>query len=600
MNFIPAPKYFNINHLNKDISQFERKIKLRSHFGPGNNYNNTENKFYKSNKTWEPNKIHHTVSTFLESFSKNINKSINEKRGKTAANLTKLETKALHNLMNRNDIIICNADKGGAVVILDVEDYIQEAMRQLNDTDHYKKLPNDTTMLHCELVNNTIEKFKKAGKLKDKLADGLKVTEPRTPLFYLLPKIHKKDHPGRPVISSINCHTSKISEFVDYQLQPFVQSLSSCVKDTTDFLKKIKNASTDLPQKTILVTMDVKSLYTNIPNHEGIDAVKSVLEQSDKESMIPMITSFLWLILTLNNFIFNDKNFLQTSGVSMGTKCASSYANLFMAYFEKTYIYPHLVNKSLLYLRYIDDIFMLWKGTEEELKAFIEMINVAHPTIKFDTNYSYSEINFLDTKVMITSNNQLITTLHKKPTDRNTFIHRKSYHPPATKKSIPYSQALRLSRICSEDYDYHTQLEDLKKKFIERGYIENEINEQFNKATQHDRESLLTYKAKERNNKIVFATKYHKNLPNIGRNIYENWHLLHINAEISNHFNDKPVVAYKRNDNLRRLIGHNKISGNKVVRKSALKKGKCSPCNSKRGNMCNRINNQEYKIFFTR
>ena len=80
------------------------------------------------------------------------------------------------------------------------------------------------------------------GKLSDKLAEGLKVKDARTPLFYLLPKIHKEGHPGRPVISSINCHTAKISEFVDYQLQPFVQTLTSYVKDTTDFLNKIKMA----------------------------------------------------------------------------------------------------------------------------------------------------------------------------------------------------------------------------------------------------------------------------------------------------------------------------------------------------------------------
>ena len=124
---------------------------------------------------------------------------------------------------------------------------------------------------------------------------------------------------------------------MDCHLQPLVKSLTSYVKDTTDFLNKIKDASKNLPVNSILVTMDVKSLYTNIPNHEGIDAVRSLLTQSDKQSQIPVITSFLWLILTLNNFTFNDKHFLQTSGVSKGTKCAPSYANLFMGNFEDTY-----------------------------------------------------------------------------------------------------------------------------------------------------------------------------------------------------------------------------------------------------------------------
>ena len=54
-------------------------------------------------------------------------------------------------------------------------------------------------------------------------------------------------------------------------------------------------------------------------------------------------------------------------GCAMGTICAPSYANIFMANFEAKHIYPYIKEKSLLYLRYIDDIFMIWKGTKVEL-----------------------------------------------------------------------------------------------------------------------------------------------------------------------------------------------------------------------------------------
>ena len=82
-----------------------------------------------------------------------------------------------------------------------------------------------------------------------------------------MPKIHKKNNPGRPVISSINCHTSNISKFVDYHLQEHVQNLPSYVKDTTDFINKIDDLA--IPEDSILVTMDVSSLYTNIPNRRN-------------------------------------------------------------------------------------------------------------------------------------------------------------------------------------------------------------------------------------------------------------------------------------------------------------------------------------------
>ena len=63
----------------------------------------------------------------------------------------------------------------------------------------------------------------------------------QTPEFQLLPKVDKANNSRRPVIGSINCHTSRILEFVDYYLQSEVKKLKSCFKDTTDFNKKIES-----------------------------------------------------------------------------------------------------------------------------------------------------------------------------------------------------------------------------------------------------------------------------------------------------------------------------------------------------------------------
>ena len=97
----------------------------------------------------------------------------------------------------------------------------------------------------------------------------------QTPEFYLLLKIHKHNNPGRPVISSVNCHTSRISEFVDYYLQPEVKKLKSYVKDTTTCFKKIE-AIDHLSDDSYLVSLDVCSLYTNIPHKEGTDLLNKI------------------------------------------------------------------------------------------------------------------------------------------------------------------------------------------------------------------------------------------------------------------------------------------------------------------------------------
>ena len=105
----------------------------------------------------------------------------------------------MEELTKIKDIIITNADKGGAVVIMDVEKYINEANRQLSDKPNYKTLQENPTLQHSNLVNETIDRFKEENLLSKKLAGGLKSINPKTLKFYISPWIHKENSPGKPV-----------------------------------------------------------------------------------------------------------------------------------------------------------------------------------------------------------------------------------------------------------------------------------------------------------------------------------------------------------------------------------------------------------------
>ena len=396
----------------------------------------------------------------------------NKKKNKS--NLTYKEHAAMEELTKRKDLIITNADKGGAVVIMDTDSYIKEANRQLSDKASYKQLTQDPTLQHNRMVNQTIERFKNEKLLPQKIADGLKITNPKTPKFYISPKIHKPNNPGRPVINSIECHTSEISRFVDHHLQPVVKQIPSYIKDTNHFINKVNNFS--VPVNSILVTMDVRSLYTSIPNNEGIAATKKRYD-SYIHKTIPtkIITTFLALILTLNNFVFNSKFYLQIKGCAMGTICAPAYANIFMAEFEQKYVYPLIKDKSILFLRYIDDIFMVWTKSEKQLKDFMSELNQKHPSIKFDYKFDCKQIEFLDTLVYIDQQNKLQTTLFQKSSDRQNFLNAKSKHPYSLKKSIPYSQALQIRQICSTFQEYHSHSRKLAEEFVKKGYKKNVV-----------------------------------------------------------------------------------------------------------------------------
>ena len=470
---------------------------------------------------------------------------------------------------------------------MDVEDYIKEANRQLNNTDNYKQLQNDPTSTHAELVNTTIERFKKESLLSESIAEGLKSIDPRTPKFYMLPKIHKEDNPGRPVVSSVNCHTSNISKYVDYHLQPIVNQIPSYVKDTTDFLQKL-DAVNNIPEDSLLVTLDVKSLYTSIPNNEGIKAVKEAYEKHPSKTVsTKVIITFLSLILTLNNFIFNSIHYLQVMGCAMGTICAPSYANIFMAKFEQQYIYPFIKDMTSLYLRYIDDIFIIWKGTKEELQSFIKDLNTKHRTIKFDYKISEKQISFLDTMVYKDQNKKIQTTIYRKPTDKQAYLHAHSEHPKSLKNSIPYSQALRIKSICSTTEEFDKNMLHLKEKFLERGYKEDTLNSQMATVKDLNRNDVLKKQETKNTNKIPLLLTYNRTLPNMKAIVEQYWNILQINTDLQPVFQTKPMIAYKRNKNLKEIIGGNTIVNSKVFKRQLKdRNGKCKPCNGNKSSLC--------------
>ena len=497
--------------------------------------------------------------------------------------MSKKEEDALQNLSKRDDIIITKADKGGAVVIVDVDDYIQEANRQLDNKEFYKKLTIDTTEINRIKVNRTINELKSSHLLNEKIANDLLSSEAKTPQFKMSPKVHKEGNPERPVVSSIDCHTTKISKYIDNQLQPHVKELKSYVKDSTDFIRKI-NSMEKIPDNSILVTMDVRSLYTNIPNKEGIEAVETTFKRKNIGTTI--ISTFLRLVLTLNNFVFNSQNYLQIKGCAMGTKCAPSYANIFMGMFEERYIYPLIEKISNFYLRFIDDIFLIWTGTTDQLMKFKQQINEVHPSIKFDFNFSNKEINFLDTVVYKTQSGKLETKLYRKESDRQAYLHRKSEHPESLKRSIPFSQALRLRRICSTNNEFQDSCDKLRIKLIERGYKQQEINEGIERTKTLDRKKLLQEKAKKQSNRIPLVLTYNRTLPNVKRAISNNWNLLHINQEFKDVFQEPPILAFRRNRNLYDLLGCKNIVDGKLQRLPKKKKiGFSTKCFSKSGNL---------------
>ena len=179
----------------------------------------------------------------------------------------------------------------------------------LNEKKNYQPLTQPMIENSTRKGTQLIKSLLQEGHIDDMTAKWLSLTPnpPRIPIFYTLRKIYKPTPVGRPIISGCDGPTERISAFVDRLIQPIAQKQDSYLKDTTDFLNFIE--STKLPKNTVLVLMDVASLYTNIPHEEGVTTVYCAYEDfyGDK-APIPTkyLREMLYLILTEDSFQYAD------------------------------------------------------------------------------------------------------------------------------------------------------------------------------------------------------------------------------------------------------------------------------------------------------
>ena len=275
------------------------------------------------------------------------------------------------------------------------------------------------------------------------------------------------------MVSANNCPTEKISALADIFLKPHLPKIKSYIRDTTDFIQKLENLP-KLSENVILCTLDVSSLYTNIPNVEGRVAVARFLRRYRVKGKGPepsntSICQMLNMILTMNNFKFGGEDYLQTAGTAMGTRVAPTYANIFMSDFEDKIVYSYQ-KQPVFWGRFIDDIFLVWEHGEEELLRFIQHLNTVHETIKFTHEYSHTRVNFLDVWAIKDQQGYMNTDLYTKPTDSNNYLHFYSAHPGHCKRGIPLGQFLRLRRICSDDETFLQHSVEKARHLLRRKY----------------------------------------------------------------------------------------------------------------------------------
>ncbi len=251
--------------------------------------------------------------------------------------------------------------------------------------------------------------------------------DPRPRRLYTLPKIHKPPEKwinGNPVVtpilSAIESKCYNVSKFIDHYLKPIATKHDSYIRDTTDFLNKLKTVTAS--PKALLVTLDDENMYPSIPTEMGLKTVADAFRENPQTGQPGAeILSLLKLCLQNNDFEFGEHKYLQISGTAMGKIFTPNYCNIFMAKLETEVIawFPH---KPKFWKRFLDDIFMIWEHDRKLLEEFLYLLNSAHPAMKFTAEIDENSADFLDVTVYkgpnFSTTGTLSTKMYFKPTDQ--------------------------------------------------------------------------------------------------------------------------------------------------------------------------------------
>ena len=144
-----------------------------------------------------------------------------------------------------------------------------------------------------------------------------------------------------------------------------------------------------------------------------------------------------------------------------------------------------------LHKRYIDNIVGAASCQRDELENFIDFVFNFRPALQFTSNITETELPFLDSNLLI-SEDRIQTSIFYKETDTHNYLHFSSFHPDHCKRAIPYSQFLRLRRLCSDDDDFLIKFGEMMTFFTQRGYPLTSFEQDLRRATTIGRPDALT------------------------------------------------------------------------------------------------------------
>lgn len=396
----------------------------------------------------------------------------------TATTVMKRLNNPIKTLLSKySDTFITLADKNLGFVALPKSVYIDISLVHLNNEETYIN-QHATVLTITDRTKTAYQNFIRDNEnhlYPNELTFLTKQTHlpVSLPNFKSMPKLHKAGPlKSRPIITAFNWYTRPIALILNERIQPYTENLPYVIQSSRDLLSQLPDY---VLQGYSLVTIDVKAMYPSIDRNELTQVINSLPTNS------PLPINLLRFILNNSYCHFQEQTYLQIEGIPMGDNASVGLANLFCSsHIDPTISQHPLISK---YCRYIDDIFMIWKGSLQDLNtALVSWNNLSSLTLEV-TQFSNTSVEFLDVSFNVdTYTRRLHSSIYFKSISKFNYLSPSSCHPPHVLRGWISAEIKRHYQLTSHPITRDCNLLLFKEHLLTRGYSLAFVNSLLNKA----------------------------------------------------------------------------------------------------------------------
>ena len=399
-------------------------------------------------------------------------------------NITNEERLAIKSLQCDESIIILPADKGNTTVVMDRVEYSNK-LADLIENGGYCKVKKNPNLKTKRKLSQILSKNKDL--IPQRKYRQLIQHYSKLPHIYGLPKIHKDGIPLRPIVHCRGSACHPLSCYLVKIVNPLRGKSSSYVRNSTHFVEKIRNAPIHSNQ--------IVSLFTKVPTDETLAVVQDMLAVDSSleertcisiDNLMEMLTfcvetTYFEMVLTYT---------IKWRAWRWDLHCPQCWP-IYMEYFEEMALGSIPLN-PLMWLRYIDDTFILWPH-QEDVQILMNHVNSIRPSIQFTMEKEQdNKLSFLDVLITHTEHG-FCTSVYHKPTFTGHYLNFHSHHPYNVKKGIVCCLQHRAKAISSDEV-YQKEMDSLKETLYQNNYPESITSATINldHKTEEDTPKLTT------------------------------------------------------------------------------------------------------------